>query len=389
MRELARTWKELFERAKGAPPWLRAPLRAGWHGWKRVRAALWPLSIFPRAVARSRLTKRVLGIYHFQEHAGFLGDMIEFLQILNILRVQHGLEKIDLCYIDDPSNPNRPISRQRVESSAAYKEMLLAVRAVLPGVGAVFQFDADAAFEKFFRSHTRQYVCWPEYHPLHSWPSLVDYTRISDRGFGYANTYAPIDRYFNDHGELPMLTCPPALLDWARAFFRENVAPAIPVALQVRFNPDSPLRNTKLDAWRGFLRRMEKRTDLKFIILSREEEILPELRSLKNVIYSKDHASGVLHDLALLQLSHVSMFPDAGLCTYPWFCGLPTIYFGVEKHEFPERRLQNEAGQGLRFLTPFQRRRFGDYTADTLESEFTALWRDLAAARWRNPYAAP
>jgi hypothetical protein len=381
------TWRQLFERAKGAPPWVRTPLRAGWHALKRVRATLWPLSIAPRALARSLLPRRVLGIYHFQEHAGFLGDMIEFLQVLNVLRAEHRLEKIDLCYVDDPSNPNQPISRARVDSSPEFKETLLAAREVLPSVGSVLQFDSDAAFEKFFRSHSSRYVCWPDYHRFHSWPSLVDYTRISERGFGYANTYAPLDRYFDAHGALPMLTCPAALLEWARSFVREHVSPAVPVALQIRFNPDSPLRNTKVDAWRGFLSRMEARTDFKFIILSRREEILPELRRFRNVIYSKDHASGLLHDLALLQVSHLSMFPDAGLCTYPWFCGLPTIYFGVEKHEFPERRLCNEAGQGLRFLSAFQRRRFGDYTAETLEREFDALWSSLAAARWSNPYA--
>ena len=383
MRAFEQTWRELFERAKGAPPWLRAPLRRGWYGWKRAKAAL---SIVPRAVVRSWAKKRVLGIYHFQEHAGYLGDMIDFLEILNIVRAENDLDKIDLCYVDDPSNPNQPISRQRVESSTEFKMMLLEVRSVLPSVGAVLHFDSDAAFERFFRSHYGHYLCWPQYGRLHSWPSLVDYTRISDRGFGYANTYEPIVRYFDAHGSLPRLSCPPGLLEWARTFIREHVSPAVPIALQIRFNADSPLRNTKLDAWQGFLRRMETRRDVKFVILCRKEEIIPELRQLKNVIYSKDHATGVLHDLALLQVSHLSMFPDAGLCTYPWFCGLPTIYFGVEKHEFPERRYQNESGQGFRFLSPFQRRKFGDYAADTLEREFNALWDELATTGWTNPY---
>jgi hypothetical protein len=353
-----------------------------------MRSAIWRLSVLPRSLTRSFAEKRVLGIYHFQEHAGFLGDMIDFLQILNITRAAHGLKKVDLCYIDDPSNPNQPISRQRIEASAEYKEMLLAVRSVLPSVGAVLQFDSDGAFEKFFRSHYRRYICWPQYQRFHTWPSLVDYTRISDKGIAYANTFAPIIDHFDAHGALPKLTCPPDIMDWARAFVREHIAPAIPVALQIRFNADSPLRNTKLDAWREFLQRLESRPEVKFIILCRREEILPELRALKNVIYSKDHASGLLHDLALLQVSHMSMFPDAGLCTYPWYCGLPTIYFGVEKHEFPERRYHSQSPKAFNFLFPFQKRRFGDYTADTLEAEFNALWNQLAATGWKNPYLA-
>jgi hypothetical protein len=384
MRGLEQTWKQLFERAKSAPPWLRASLRAGWYALRHAKATARSLLVLPRAVARSG-AKRVLGIYHFQEHAGYLGDMIDFLEILNVLRVQNNLDQIDLCYIDDRSNPNQPVSRQRVESSAEYKEMLLAVREVLPAVGKVLQFDSDAAFERFFRSHAGHYICWPAYGRLHSWPSVIDYTRIPDSGIGYANTYAPIKRYFDAHGALPKLTCPPPLLEWARRFVRAHVSPALPVALQIRFNPDSPLRNTRLEFWQEFLGRMEKRADVKFVILCRRDEIVPELRRLKNVIYSKDHAWGVLEDLALLQVSHLSMFPDAGLCQYPWFCGLPTIYFGVEKHEFPERRYHADSG-GMRFLSPVQRRKFGEYTADTLETEFNALWNDLATAGWRNPH---
>ena len=125
--------------------------------------------------------------------------------------------------------------------------------------------------------------------------------------------------------------------------------------------------------------------DVKFVILCRREEIVPELRQLPNVVYSKDYASGVLNDLALLQVSHLSLMPDAGFVNYPWFCGLPTVYFGKQLHEIPERRLKNERGQGLKFLTRFQRRCIGAYDADILEREFMSLYDDLAAAAWRNP----
>lgn len=365
----------LLRQVKRSPAAVRAPLRAAWHAAQRVRKLLF-----------RKLERRVLGIYHFQEHAGYLGDMVDYLEILNVLRVQHRLAKIDLCYVDDPSNPNQPVSRVRIESSSNYKAMMVQLHALLPALGSVLQFDSDAAFETFFRSQYRRYVCWPRYSYFHSWPSRVDYSRLSERGYAYANNYAPLDNYFEHWGPLPKLTCPSQLLDWARNFVRSKVAPALPVALQIRFNADSPLRNTDVDAWIGFLRRMEQRDDVKFLILCRREEILPELRQLRNVIYSKDHASEVLEDIALLQVSHFSLFPDAGFVQFPWFCALPTIYFGKVKHEFIERRYRNESGQGLRFLSPWQRRIFGPYTQETLEREFRRLWDDLTAANWKNPY---
>jgi hypothetical protein len=216
----------------------------------------------------------------------------------------------------------------------------------------------------------------------------VNYTRISERGLAFPNTYAPLNRFFDAHGFLPKLSCPPKILDWARDFMRQNVSPAVPVAAQIRFNPESPYRNTDMGAWKEFFRRMEGCSDVKFLLLCRREEIVPELRSLKNIIYSKDHNSGVVQDLALMQVSHFSMFPDAGFVTYPWFCGLPSLYFGKQKYEFAQRRMQDEAGTGPRFLSRFQRIRWGDYTADTLEKEFWSLWNDLAAAGWKNPYRA-
>jgi hypothetical protein len=378
---------ELFDRAKHGPAWLRAPLRAAWRGWKRIApATVNALHVAPRTILRFEGERRVLGIWHFQEHAGYLGDMVDFLQILNVVRSRHRMQKIDLCYIDDPSNPNRPISRDRLEASSQYKEMMLTLRAVLPGVGGVCHFDSDADFERFFRSNYHRYVCWPRYRYLHTWPSHIDYSRISDRGYPFPNVFTPLDQYFAAYGEIPMLTCPPPLLDWAREFVADHVSPAIPIALQIRFNPDSPVRNTDIAPWKTFLERMQKRSDLKFIIICRREEIIPELRRLGNVVYSKDYASGVLHDLAVLQVCHLSLFPDAGFVTYPWWTGLPTIYFGREKHEFPERRYNNENGQGLKLLNRFQRRRFGQYDADRLEQEFESLFNQLAAAGWRNPY---
>jgi hypothetical protein len=377
---------ELFERVKKGPAAIQVPLRMAWRLWKEAREAFLSLSVLPRAVARWNGEKRVLGIFHFQEHAAFLGDMMEFLAILNVLRVESGFDKVDLCYVDDPSNPNRPVSRDRLESSPEFKETMLALRALLPSTGAVYQFDSDPAFERFFRAHYRRYVCWPRYGYFHSWPSRVDYSRLSDRGLAFPNTYIPLVRFFDARGTLPMLTCPPALLEWARNFVQQHVSPAVPVAVQIRINADSPRRNTDIDAWKEFFRRMEARSDIKFILLCRREEIVPELRSLRNIIYSKDHAADALHDLALIQVSHLSMFPDAGFATFPWFCGLPSIFFGKQKHEFAQRRMLDEDGKGLRFLSPFQRRQFGEYTADTLEAAFWSLWNDLAAAGWQNPY---
>ena len=376
----------VVERVREAPGWLREPLRGAWQAWQVLWRALLTPRVFSRAAVRAFEKRRVLGIYHFQEHAGFLGDMMEYLAILNVLRVQHRLEKIDLCYIDDPSNPNRPVSRARLESSPDFKRMLLELKALLPHVGAVLHFDSDAGFERFFRAHYRRYVCWPQYGYLHTWPSSANYGRISPRGMPFPNTYAPLDHYFEKFGALPKLTCPPEALNWARAFVRQHVAPALPVAAQIRFNRDSPRRNTDIEAWSGFFRRMSARADIKFVLLCLKDEIVPELRALSNVVYAKDHGSGILEDLALIQVSHLSLFPDAGFATYPWFTGLPTIFLGKQKHLFPQRRMRDEDGQGLRFLSPHQRRRFGEYDAGTLEAEFWSLWNDLAAANWRNPY---
>ncbi len=403
----------LFEQLKRGPAWLQAPLRAGWRLLLRLRARLlsllawarirtqrtWNIGgqglrtalVAVRRVARRLLPrqpeKRILGIYHFQEHAGFLGDMMEYLEVLNVLRAQHGVPKIDLCYVDDPSNPNRPISRNRLETSPEFKPMMLQLGALLPGTGAVLQFDSDIDFEAFFRRNYRRYVCWPRYGYFHSWPTQIEYTEtIPETGYPYPNTYAPLDRFLQTHAALPGLTCPPAALEWARLFIRRHAGAATPVTAQIRFNPESPRRNTDLDAWREFFQRMQARPDIKFIVICRQEEVTPELRALSNVVYAKDYGSGILEDLALIQVSHFSIFPDAGFATYPWFLGLPTIFFAKEKHYFPHlRMLDVNGGTGLRFLTPFQRRVFGEYTADTLEQEFLRLWNDLTAVGWTNP----
>jgi len=379
---------ELVDRIKQGPGWLRGSLRAALHGWKRIEpATIGAVRWLPRTIMRARGERRVLGVWHLQEHAGHLGDMVDFLEILNVLRVLHNLEKIDLCYIDDPSNPNQPISRRRIDASPEYKQMMLELRVLLPNVGSTHHFDSDADFERFFRSNFHRYVCWPRYGRFHTWPTAHNYFHISDRGYPFPNTFTPLDRFFASRGELPKLTCPPGLLQWARDFVRSHVAPAVPIVVQLRFNADSPSRNTDEEAWTLFMKRMEARTEFKFVVISRREEMIPQLRELKNIVYSKDYASGVMNDLALILVSHFSMFPDAGFVTFPWFYGLPTIFLGKLRHEFPHRRMNDENGAGLRFLTPFQRRRYGSYDAEILEREFWSLWNDLAAVRWKNPYS--
>ena len=362
--------------------------------WDRIVEMLWWVFLAQRALARRLVSdvqavaeeRRVLGIFHFQEHGAYLGDMVEFLAILNVLRARHSLQKVDLCYVDDPTNPNQPVTRHRIDSSASYKEMMLDLRALLPCVGEVFHFNADRDFELFFRANYRRYVCWPRYRYLHSWPSRVNYNRMSTRGIAYPNTYAPLYRYFDAHGDLPHLTCPPDALEWANSLVRTHVSPAVPVAVQIRFNADSPYRNTDLDAWHEFFARMETHGPVKFVLISRREEIVPKLRELKNIVYAKDHDSNVLQDLAMVQVAHFSMFTDSGFSIYPWFCGLPTVAFGKNKNEFPLARMQDETGQSIRFLSSFQRRFWGDYRADDLVAGFLSLWNDLAATGWTNPY---
>jgi hypothetical protein len=245
----------------------------------------------------------------------------------------------------------------------------------------VLHFDSDEAFEIFFRSNYGRYVHWPRYGFLHSWPSRLRYDPVvPDHGVPYPNTYAPLDRFHASHGYLPKLTCPPTALQWANSLVRERVAPAVPVAVQIRFNPDSRIRDTELSPWAEFLKRMQPQRHIKFVLICRREEIVPELRELQNVIYAKDHGSGVLEDLALVQTARFSMFPASGFCTFPWFCGRPSLYFGHEKLGFPQRRMQDETGKGLQFLSPFQRRIWGAQTADILEREFWSLWNDLEAA---------
>jgi hypothetical protein len=382
------TFKDkVFERVRRGPDWLRKPLRDAWWFKKRAAKRLRQWALVFRIFARWKSEPRLLGIYHFQEHGGYLGDMIEYLAILNMLRIEKGLAKVDICYVDDPSNPNQPVTRARVENVPGYKALMLELRVLLPEVGAVFHFGSDRDFEKFFSSHYRRYTCWPTYSYFHTWPSRIDdYNLVPDWGHPYPNTYVPVERFFKAHGKIPKLSCPPAALDWARAFVRAHVGSAVPIAAQIRVNTDAPLRNTDIEAWKEFFRRMEPHTEFKFVVLCRKEEVIPELRALRNIVYAKDHGSGALEDLALIQVCHLSMFPDAGFATFPWFSGLPTISFAKEMYEFAQRRMLDEHGTGLRFLNRFQRRHFGGYGVEVLEKEFWSLWNDLAAAGWQNPH---
>ena len=355
--------------------------------WLRIESSFLVFAAAPGAVVRRKAEKRILGICHFREQAFFLGDMMEFLEILNVLREEHGVDKIDVCYVDDESNPNQPISLRRYQELPGYKGMAMSLRALLPSLGSVFWFDSDILFESFFRSMRRHYIPWPKFSSFHSWPSRMNYNRIPEDGTVYPNVYAPLYDFFGKHGRLPVLTCPPEDLRWARRLMEEHVKPAVPIAVQVRFNPDSSYRDSNTPIWTEFLRSMEPRSDVKFMVVCRKEEIVPEWRAFKNVLFAKDFGSTVLQDLAVIQTAYFSMFPSGGFATFPWFCGTPSVVIGEEHHAFALKRSGLKTQKDRHpFMTPFQRMRWGPYTADTILEEFDSLWGDLEKSKWENPY---
>src|SRR3989338_8139628 len=69
--------------------------------------------ITERHLKQNQATKepspRILGYWDFHQRLAKTGDFIVFLEILSILREEHGLKEqrnIDICFIDDSSHYN-------------------------------------------------------------------------------------------------------------------------------------------------------------------------------------------------------------------------------------------------------------------------------------------
>lgn len=357
---------------------------------EEVKDLLHPLLVVPRTAVRISMKKRVLGIFHYQEVGYGLGDMVNFLQTLNVLRHEHKLEKIDICYVDDPKRIF-PAPKPALYTGLHIKRNMLSLHSVLPHVGSVFYFDSNAQFERFFRGNYHRYVAWPPYPRYYSWPGRVNMVNFKKINKYSPGKYSEVARFHRLHGHFPHLSCKREIIEWAMGFVREKASasgggPCLPVVSQLRYIPSRPERNTDIDVSAEFFEHYSSNKRFKFIIIGTKEEVIPSFRRFPNVVFAKDFGTSLEQDFALIQTAHLGIFQDSGAVVFALFTGIPNIRHGILPYN-PHMETYHciKFYENYPWLNKYQKMFWGHRDAKFLIAEFDKLVEELDKDKWKNP----
>jgi ADP-heptose:LPS heptosyltransferase len=160
------------------------------------------------------------------------------------------------------------------------------------------------------------------------WPSGSDYLGKSR---AYSHNFQTIMQFYSDHQYVPYLQCPLPLMKWAKNFFSEHAPGAIPVVIQIRCNTGfSPERNSKADAWKGFISHYIPDKEIVFFIAGLRKEIPDEIRALPNVVVIKDQGTTLDQDLALISVSPLYLGVPSGPAAMAYLSEKPYILFNYQ-----------------------------------------------------------
>jgi len=326
--------------------------------------------------------RRILGVWDYRALPWSFGDPLVFIERLSVLKLESAAEAVDVCVIydrEDPMGHRTPPGGGIVtpENAQDYMLELLPLFSTSPYLGSVFQFDSRDEFYSFIKTNLQRYDIFP---PL--WEHLAEAYNYD----GGAMDYVEVQKFHKNHGYVPHLRVGLRDMAWANWFYKKRLSQdSVPVTISLRQSREPNERNADVKVWMTFMDRCsEVFPEVVFVIVGLREEAHDELRARRNVIFSKDHGTSVMEDLALIRASLMYMGTTSGVNTIAQFSDLPYIIVQLPLQSL--RNLGIKAGENVSFATA-QQKVFTVETAVTPEllfAEFQGMYPSLDRCGWHN-----
>ena len=327
--------------------------------------------------------KVILGVWDYKVIPWSVGDFLEFMETLSVLKLKHGADKVDVCVVCDCENPagNRDYKNINSSNFRYYLFKLLPIISTSPYLGSVFQFDSRSEFYAFLNQNINKYEIYPP---------INQQLKETFNFYGGA-TYKEVQDFYREHGFIPYLTIDDYHLSWAYNLYKTKAKGLLPVAVSLRWHPHATIhRNAERDVWLGFFDLCKSAfPDVVFIVIGTREEVFDELRHRSNVIIAKDYGSTMLDDFALIRTSLLYMGMESGVAAIAIFSDVPYLLFGREKAA--RKAMKLELGSTYEFATEYQKFFYEAsfiVTPDTLLEEFSKLYNQLDIAKWQEKASA-
>jgi len=313
--------------------------------------------------------KRILAICDFRVMPWTVGELLYFQEMTLMLRLEHNVDKVDTVWLCDPNNPARRDQGITAENYHYYLSVLLPLAYVNPHLGSFMLMDSPEALKSYVIDNLHRYYVFPP---------AKEVLGLQRAYTGYFNRAL---NFYAHHGFIPHLSCKPAMNMWAHSFLQQEIRPYLPIVVHLRNRADSVARNSKLDCWLEFFKFCRDRFNVKFIVIGTREESDPRVRSLQNVIFSKDYGTTVEQDCALIQTSLMYMGGSSGVMVMAIFSNVPYIWFN------PRPIHENIVhGSQLPFATSLQRLVWKPETTESIIDEFTDIFGQIDISQWEQEF---
>lgn len=316
-----------------------------WEHWLTARAETHPADDGLPRLAEAGDERRVLGIWDFRVVPYSLGDVLLMHQRLELLAWRDGCDKVDLAFVYDPRHPAPRSSTYEggvnTDNFHQHLPTLLATVYVNARLGSVGFHDSHDRLAEQLTASASRYTIWPSPH------------QYSARDFAFGRSVDSYQVFYQEHGFVPWFPIRPAAARWVLDLWREQVAPAPMVVVQLRNNPArSAQRNANLDAWYTVLSAEAERSPTRFVLIGSRAELDDRIAALPNVVVAKEHGSTLEQDLALARLAPVYLGGPSGPSAMAIFSNRPYCLFNwlFEWDTVPTGGKFNFAGDHQRVL---------------------------------------
>ncbi len=313
---------------------------------------------------------RIFAIWDFRVVPHTLGDLLQCHMRTQLMRHEHGVDKVDLAFLMDPAQPSRTLNYDAGVRPHNFHHVLPALTAgayLNRHLGSLFIFDSAAALEAHLAANLHRY---------HVWPTAWQYFHGED---AFGDNHNAVQDFHARHGFIPYFDCRPAAVQWCRDFYEQQVAPNLMVVLHLRNNAARDLeRNSHVDEWHRFVAGCADRHPVRFVLIGSQAEVDPRFRELPNVIVAKDHGSTLEQDFVLVRSAHLFCGTGSGPASMAIYSDTPYLIFIHHPPAF-ERITQ---GGTYPFATAQQRMIWHDETAETISGAFEELLPALDPAAW-------
>lgn len=300
--------------------------------------------------------KRIMGIWDLQTAPLSLGGLLILIEELQIQRIIHSIDHVDIGIVSDKSNP-RLINNDLI---SALKNM--------ESVDAYYMTDKIEELRKLIASCA--YLTWP---------------LMSEKGIAshnYDSTMA-IQLFYLQKGYIPYLSCKRNSLEWAMNFIRGYCLPRMPIIVHLKNNPNHQhCCNANFNAWLNFFNNCHKQYDVTFILIG-NEEVIQQIRELPNVLIAKDFNSNLSRDLALIQASSMFMGTASGPCNMAVFSDIPYVIFKDPDYHTEEMKKELGDSDHFSFAAPLQKILRVQQTSKRMMSEFDYFYTRVSKSEWK------